>query len=294
MFVMGTAGHIDHGKSALIKALTGINPDRLREEQTRGMTIDLGFAWITLPSGQEVGIVDVPGHEKFIKNMLAGVGGIDLALLVVAANEGVMPQTREHMAIIDLLEIRRGVIAVTKKDLVDDEWLELVRMDIEELIEPTSLARSPIVPVSAITGEGLDVLRTTIDNQLQLTESRRDTGRPRLPIDRVFTISGSGTVITGTLVDGTLMTGQEVEIVPGGLKSRIRGLQSHKSRVEHAELGSRVAVNLVGLATTDVLRGQVLTTPGWLKPTTVLSARLRVLSHLRRPLLHNAIVNFHS
>jgi selenocysteine-specific elongation factor len=294
MFVMGTAGHIDHGKSALIKALTGINPDRLREEQTRGMTIDLGFAWITLPSGQEVGIVDVPGHEKFIKNMLAGVGGIDLALLVVAANEGVMPQTREHMAIIDLLEIRRGVIAVTKKDLVDDEWLELVRMDIEELIEPTSLAGSPIVPVSAITGEGLDELRTTIDNQLQLTESRRDTGRPRLPIDRVFTISGSGTVITGTLIDGTLMTGQEVEIVPGGLKSRIRGLQSHKSRVEHAELGSRVAVNLVGLATTDVLRGQVLTTPGWLKPTTVLSARLRVLSHLRRPLLHNAIVNFHS
>ena len=294
MFVLGTAGHIDHGKSVLINALTGINPDRLREEQERGMTIDLGFAWLKLPSGQEVGIVDVPGHEKFIKNMLAGVGGIDLALLIVAANESVMPQTREHLAIIDLLEIKKGVVAVTKKDLVDDEWLELVRLDVEELLEPTSLAGSPIIPVSAINGEGLEELIATIDEQIQTTEPRRDTGRPRLPIDRVFTISGSGTVITGTLIDSSLFTGQEVEIVPAGLRSRIRGLQSHKTRVTTAELGNRVAVNLVGLATTDIIRGQVLTTPGWLGSTTMISARLRLLSHLRRPLAHNASVNFHT
>ncbi|MBN2240386.1 MAG: selenocysteine-specific translation elongation factor [Dehalococcoidales bacterium] len=294
MFVLGTAGHIDHGKSVLINALTGINPDRLREEQERGMTIDLGFAWLKLPSGQEVGIVDVPGHEKFIKNMLAGVGGIDLALLIVAANESVMPQTREHLAIIDLLEIRKGIVAITKKDLVDDEMIELVRMDVEELIEPTSLAGSPIIPVSGITGEGLDELIQTIDTQLQSTEPRKDTGRPRMPIDRVFTISGSGTVITGTLIDSSLSIGQEVEIVPGGEKSRIRGLQSHKTRVDRAELGNRVAVNLVGLATTDINRGQVLTTPGWLKATTMLNARLRVLSHLRRGVPHNANVSFHS
>ena len=181
MFVLGTAGHIDHGKSVLINALTGINPDRLREEQERGMTIDLGFAWLKLPSGQEVGIVDVPGHEKFIKNMLAGVGGIDLALLIVAANESVMPQTREHLAIIDLLEIKKGVVAITKKDLVDDEWLELVRLDVEELLSGTSLAGAPIIPVSAISGEGLEELVQAIDEQLQSTEPRKDTGRPKLP-----------------------------------------------------------------------------------------------------------------
>jgi selenocysteine-specific elongation factor len=289
MFVLGTAGHIDHGKSVLINALTGINPDRLREEQERGMTIDLGFAWLKLPSGQEVGIVDVPGHEKFIKNMLAGVGGIDLALLIVAANESVMPQTREHLAIIDLLEIKKGVVAITKKDLVDDEWLELVRLDVEELLSGTSLAGAPIIPVSAISGEGLEELVQAIDEQLQSTEPRKDTGRPRLPIDRVFTISGSGTVITGTLIDSSLSVGQDVEIVPAGLKSRIRGLQSHKTRVERAELG-----NLVGVATSEISRGDVLTTPGWLTATTMLSARLRLLPHLRRPLSHNATVSFHS
>ncbi len=294
MFVLGTAGHIDHGKSVLVKALTGIDPDRLREEKERGMTIDLGFAWLKLPSGQEVGIVDVPGHERFIKNMLAGVGGIDLAMLIVAANEGVMPQTREHLAILDLLEVKKGVVAITKKDLVDDEWLELIRLDVEELLSATSLAGAPVVAVSALNGEGLDELVSILDELLSSAEPRKDMGRPRLPVDRIFTIAGSGTVITGTLMDGSLTLNQEVEIVPGGLKSRIRGLQTHKSRVDTATLGSRVAVNLVGIAKTQINRGDVLATPGWLKPTRMVSAKLRLLPDIRRPLPHNATVSFHT
>ncbi|MBI2851328.1 MAG: selenocysteine-specific translation elongation factor [Chloroflexi bacterium] len=302
MFVLGTAGHIDHGKSALVQALTGIDPDRLREEKERGMTIDLGFAWLKLPSGQEVGIVDVPGHERFIKNMLAGVGGIDLALLIVAANEGVMPQTREHLAILDLLGIEKGVVALTKKDLVDSEMLDLVKMDVEELIDSTILARAPIVAVSSITGEGIPDLLATIDRLLSSAQPRKDTGRPRLPIDRIFTIAGSGTVVTGTLIDGSLSVGQEVEIVPSGLKSRIRGLQTHKAREETATPGSRVAINLVGITTSELHRGDVVTIPGWLKPTKMLTASLHLLPHpvsgtgqaLRRPLPHNAEVSFHT
>ncbi|MDO8717242.1 MAG: selenocysteine-specific translation elongation factor [Dehalococcoidales bacterium] len=294
MFVLGTAGHIDHGKSALVKALTGTDPDRLREEKERGMTIDLGFAWMKLPSGQEVGIVDVPGHERFIKNMLAGVGGVDLALLVIAANEGVMPQTREHLAILELLGISRGIIVITKKDLVDEEWLSLVTDDIEELIKPTILAKAPIVSVSAITGEGMPQLVETIDKLLSAVEPKRDSGRPRLPIDRVFTIAGSGTVVTGTLLDGSLSVGDEVEIVPAGLKSRLRGLQTHKARVTTAGPGSRVAANLVGIATTQVQRGDVLTKPGWLVPTTLLSAHLHLLADAPRPLGHNISVSFHT
>ncbi|MFC2020850.1 selenocysteine-specific translation elongation factor [Chloroflexota bacterium] len=294
MFVLGTAGHIDHGKSVLVRALTGIEPDRLREEKERGMTIDLGFAWLNLPGGQELGIVDVPGHEKFIKNMLAGVGGIDLALLIVAANEGVMPQTREHMAILDLLGIEKGIVALTKKDLVDEEFLELVRMDVEELIAPSSLSQAPIMAVSAVTGEGLPELVATIDELLSTTESRKDIGKPRLPVDRVFTIAGSGTVVTGTLIDSSFSLGQEVEIVPPGLRSRIRGLQTHKARLDSVTPGSRVAVNLVGIATSRIKRGDVLTTPGWLLPTTMLSTRLRLLPHLRRPLPHNATISFHT
>lgn len=294
MFVLGTAGHIDHGKSALVQALTGVDPDRLREEKERGMTIDLGFAWLKLPSGQEIGIVDVPGHEKFIKNMLAGVGGIDLAMLVVAANEGVMPQTREHLAIIDLLDINRGVVALTKMDLVDKDMLELVRMDIEEVLAPTTLAKAPIVPVSAITGEGIPQLLAMIDKLLAGTQPRKDIGRPRLPIDRIFTISGSGTIVTGTLIDSSLSVGQEVEIVPPGLKSRIRGLQTHKTKEDTATPGSRVAANLVGVATTDIARGQVVTMPGWLEPTTMVSVHLRLISDLERPLANNTIVSFHT
>jgi selenocysteine-specific elongation factor len=259
VFVLGTAGHIDHGKSALVQALTGMDPDRLHEEKERGMTIDLGFAWLTLPGGQEVGIVDVPGHERFVTNMLAGVGSIDLALLIIAANEGVMPQTREHLAILDLLGIDRGIVVVTKKDLVDQEWLELVRMDIEELLKSTTLARAPVVAVSAITRDGLDELVATIDRLLPVSSSRKDSGRPRLPIDRVFTIPGSGTIVTGTLIDGSLSVGQEVEIVPPGLTTRLRGLQTHKTKLTSVTPGSRVAAHVVGIATTDIKRGDVLT-----------------------------------
>jgi len=294
MYVIGTAGHVDHGKSTLIKALTGIDPDRLKEEKERGMTIDLGFAWLKLPSGKEVSIVDVPGHERFVKNMLAGVGGIDLALLVIAADEGVMPQTREHLAIIDLLQIKRGVVALTKCDLVDEDWLELVQEDIRQQLQGTVLANAPLYPVSAVTGMGLAQLLAGLDDLLAQTPPKRDIGRPRLPIDRAFTIGGFGTVVTGTLVDGRLTVGQEVEILPKGLKSRIRGLQTHKRKEEVAFPGSRVAVNLAGLAVTDLSRGDVLTTPGWLTPTTLLDARLRLLPDLTKPIAHNLQVSFHT
>jgi selenocysteine-specific elongation factor len=294
MFVLGTAGHVDHGKSALVQALTGIDPDRLREEKERGMTIDLGFAWLKLPSGREVSIVDVPGHERFIKNMLAGVGGIDLALLVVAADEGVMPQTREHLAILDLLRVQRGVVVVTKKDLVDAELLELVVMEVKEVIEPTTLAQAPIVTVSAVTGEGLPDLVATIDHLLDSTPLKRDIGRPRLPIDRVFTMTGFGTVVTGTLIDGQLSVGQEVEIAPHGLRSRLRGLQTHKTKVEVVGPGRRVAANLSGVATTQLARGDVLTNPGWLVSTAAADAKVRLLPNLGHPLKHNTTVTFHS
>ncbi len=294
MFVLGTAGHIDHGKSALVQALTGMDPDRLHEEKERGMTIDLGFAWLKLPSGQEVGIVDVPGHERFVKNMLAGVGSIDLAMLIIAANEGVMPQTREHLAILDLLDIEKGIVVVTKKDLVDAEWLEIVRLDIEELIKPTVLAQAPVIPVSSVTKEGLVELMSTLDNMLKTATPRKDTGRPRLPIDRIFTIAGSGTIVTGTLIDGSLTVGQEVEIVPSGLKTRLRGLQTHKTRLNVVSPGSRVAANIVGVATADIKRGDVLTKPGWLIPTTMLSVELRLLPYMKRPLRHNTEVSFHT
>jgi len=294
MFVLGTAGHIDHGKSVLVQALTGIDPDRLREEKERGMTIDLGFAWFELPSGREVGIVDVPGHERFVKNMLAGVGGIDLALLIVAANEGVMPQTREHLAILDLLRVREGIVVITKKDLVDEELLSLVRMEVEELISATAISQAPIITVSALTGEGLPELVTTIDELLNSTESRKDLGHPRLSVDRVFTIAGSGTVVTGTLIDGSLSVGQEVEILPAGLKSRLRGLQTHKSRIDTASPGSRVAANLVGVTTSQLQRGDVVTKPGWLTPTKMLTVRLSLIPYLQRPVRHGVTVSFHT
>jgi selenocysteine-specific elongation factor len=286
--VIGTAGHVDHGKSALVEALTGINPDRLKEEQEREMTIDLGFAWLTLPSGESVSIVDVPGHEDFIKNMLAGVGGIDAALLVVAADEGVMPQTREHLAILDLLRVKSGLVALTKVDLIDDpEWLELVEADVTELLEGTCLESAPIVPVSARTGQGLEELLGELDRLLATTAPRHDLDRPRLPIDRAFTIAGFGTVVTGTLIDGRLQVGQEVEIVPQGLRSRIRGLQTHKRKIETAVPGSRVAANLTGLHPDQLRRGDVVTTPGWLKPTLLMDVRIQVLSDALKPLRHN-------
>src|SRR3990172_3190399 len=293
MYVIGTAGHVDHGKSALVHALTGIDPDRLQEEKERGMTIDLGFAWLKLPGGEQVSIVDVPGHERFIKNMLAGAGGIDLALLVVAADEGGMPQTREHLAILDLLGVSSGVLVVTKKDLVEDDLLELVADDVREAVEGTTLAGSPLVACSALSGDGLDELRRVLDERLEATPPKRDIGRPRLPVDRSFTMAGFGTVVTGTLIDGPFEVGQEVEIVPGGQRARIRGLQHHREQVQRALPGRRTAVNLSGVAKDGGGRGQVLALPGSMAPTTALDVRLRALASLRRPLRHNAELTLH-
>jgi selenocysteine-specific elongation factor len=294
MYVIGTAGHVDHGKSALVQALTGIDPDRLREEKERGLTIDLGFAWLTLPGGAQVSIVDVPGHERFIKNMLAGVGGIDLALLVIAADEGVMPQTREHLAIIDLLGIDHGVVALTKADLVDRDLLELALADAREVLRGTSLEGSPVVACSSVTREGLEDLLAALEAELEKTPTKRDIGRPRLPVDRAFTIAGFGTVVTGTLTDGSLRTGQEVEVLPAGLRARVRGLQTHSRSTEVAPPGRRTAVNLTGVAVEDVRRGMVVTTPGWLKPTSAVDVRLRAVRYLDRPIRHNLTVTFHS
>ncbi|MBI4306140.1 MAG: selenocysteine-specific translation elongation factor [Chloroflexi bacterium] len=288
MYVVGTAGHVDHGKSTLVKALTGIDPDRLREEKERGMTIELGFAWLTLPNGLEVSVVDVPGHERFIKNMLMGVGGIDVAMLVVAADEGVMPQTREHLAIIDLLRIDRGVVALTKRELAEPDWLELVSTDVTDLLLGTSIEGSPVVAVSAHTGEGLEELKVALQERLHDLPPRPDLGRPRLPVDRSFTIAGFGTVVTGTLHDGRLRVGQEIEILPSGPQGRVRGLQTHKKTVDEAIPGSRVAVNLAGISYDQIKRGDVLTVPGWLRSTAAFDVSLRVVPDSPRPVRHNA------
>ena len=292
--IIGTAGHIDHGKSTLVKALTGIDPDRLAEEKERGMTIDLGFAWLKLPGGREVGIVDVPGHEGFIKNMLAGVGGIDAALLVVAADEGIMPQTREHLAILDLLGVRRGVVALAKADLVDEEWIELVREEVEEHLQPTTLAGAEIIPVSAYTGEGLPALVEQFERIFDETEERQNIARPRLPIDRVFTMTGFGTVVTGTLLDGVFKTGQEVEVQPQGLKTRIRSLQMHGRQQEATAPGNRVAINLANVSRSELERGNVVILPGQLQRTMLIDVRLQLLADAARPLGHNTLIDFYS
>lgn len=292
MHVIATAGHVDHGKSTLVQALTGINPDRLKEEQEREMTIDLGFAWLTLPSGESVGVVDVPGHIDFIENMLAGVGGVDAALLVIAADEGVMLQTREHLAILDLLKVNSGIVALTKSDLVDAEWLDLVTADVSSTLDGTGFSGAPILPVSARTGAGIPQLRAELDRVLATCPPRPDRGRPRLSIDRVFTVAGFGTVVTGTLVDGSLTLGQEVTLLPDGLSARVRGLQTHKTKIERAVPGSRVAVNLSGVDLTDVHRGDVVTIPGWLTPTLLVDTRLQLLGDAPRPLKHNSGIKF--
>ncbi|HYB01623.1 MAG TPA: selenocysteine-specific translation elongation factor [Ktedonobacteraceae bacterium] len=294
MSCIGTAGHIDHGKSTLVKALTGIDPDRLAEEKERGMTIDLGFAWLKLPGGREVGVVDVPGHEGFIKNMLAGVGGIDAALLVVAADEGIMPQTREHLAILDLLGVRRGVVALTKADLVDEEWIELVREEVEEQLKPTTLAGAKIIPVSAYTGEGLSALVAELERIFDEEDVRQNIARPRLPIDRVFTMTGFGTVVTGTLLDGNFKIGQEVEVQPQGLKTRIRSIQTHGHQIDVATPGNRVALNLANVARSELERGNVVDLPGQLQGTILIDVRLQLLVDAARPLEHNALIDFYS
>lgn len=292
-YVVGTAGHIDHGKSTLVKALTGIDPDRLEEEKRRGMTIDLGFAYFDLPSGRHVGIVDVPGHQRFLKNMLAGVHGIDAVLLVIAADEGPMPQTREHLAIVDQLEVEHGVIVLSKADLVEPEWMQLVREDIRGLLRPTRLRDKPLVAVSSTTGMGLDELRDALDAELAGAMPRPDLGRPRLPVDRSFAIAGFGTVVTGTLVGGTLRLNDDLVVMPKGRRVRVRGLQQHNRDVPEARPGNRTAVNLVGVDRREVSRGDVLAPPGQLKASRRLDARVTVLEgphairHRERLLLYH-------
>jgi selenocysteine-specific elongation factor len=294
MKVLGTAGHVDHGKSALVLALTGMNPDRLQEEIDRQMTIDLGFAWTTLPDGEEIGIVDVPGHRDFIENMLAGVYGFDAAMLVIAADEGVMPQTREHLAILDLLDVEQGVVALTKIDLLDDpEWLELIQEDVKKLLQDTSLADAPIVPVSAKSEVGLDALKTKLSEVLQMAKPTLDIGKPRLPVDRAFTISGFGTVVTGTLKNGRLDVGDEVEILPGTIKGRIRGLQTHKVKVQSASPGSRTAANISGVDVNQIFRGDVISHPNTYSATTMIDVQYRHVPEKTISLKHDQIVKIY-
>jgi selenocysteine-specific elongation factor len=291
--VVGTAGHVDHGKSTLLTALTGMDPDRLREERERGMTIDLGFVWATLPGGGDIGFVDVPGHQDFIRNMLAGIGSIDAVLLVIAADEGVMPQTREHLAILGLLGIDRGVIALTKRDLVDDEWAELAATDARAALRGTALADAPLVEVSSTARRGLDELLVALQRVLGDAPPRRDIDRPRLPVDRSFTMSGFGTVVTGTLLDGSLAVGDEIAVVPGDVRARVRGLQTHRRSLEVARPGSRVAANLSGIDKEAVSRGMVVARPGSLETTTLLAVRLALLPSTSAGLEHDEEVKVH-
>lgn len=293
--VIGTAGHVDHGKTTLVKALTGVDTDRLKEEKQRGISIDLGFAEFRLPGGRSAAIIDVPGHERFIHNMVAGVHGIDLVLLVVAADEGVMPQTTEHLDILQLLGIRRGLVALTKVDLVrDEEWLQLVEEDVRGALAGTFLAGAPVVRVSAVTGEGLDRLVRAIVDLLPSLPPRELDGLPRLPIDRVFTVAGFGTVVTGTLVAGTLERDQRLVVEPGGLEVRVRHLQVHGREVTRALAGQRVAANLAGVDHRELHRGQVLLPPGTLRAERLLTCRVQWLPGAGKPLRHDQRLRLHT
>ncbi|NMB19779.1 MAG: selenocysteine-specific translation elongation factor [Firmicutes bacterium] len=283
MFIMGTAGHIDHGKSTLITALTGINPDRLQEEQSRGMTVDLGFAWFSLPRGN-VGVVDVPGHHRLVKNMLAGIGQVDFVLLVIAADDGWMPQTQEHVEILDLYGVKRGLVALTKADLVEEEWLSLVEADIQEHLAETSLKDFPIVPVSAVTGYNIDTLKDALNELLVPMPQDQEEDNPLLWIDRVFTIKGAGTVVTGTLIGGSLEVGMDVVIEPGGHEARIRTLQTQTKAVEHGVPHSRLAVNLTGVEKESLTRGMYLALPKRRPYYTLINSYVRVLPQAPAPL----------
>lgn len=289
-FVIGTAGHVDHGKTMLVKALTGVDTDRLKEEKERGISIELGFAHLELPGGFSAGIVDVPGHERFIKNMLAGVGGIDLVLLVIAADEGIMPQTREHLDIIQLLQIKKGVVAITKIDLVDEEFLGLVREEVDAFLKGTVLEGAPVVNVSAVTGEGLDELRAALVQVAAEIKERSSNGQARLPVDRCFTVTGFGTVVTGTLVSGQIRTGDSLVLLPRGLITRVRAMQVHGQKVEVATAGQRVALNLTKVEVEQVKRGDVLAAPGSLKPSYLLDVKLTLLKSALKPLKNHTRV----
>ncbi len=291
--IAGTAGHIDHGKTALVKALTGIDADRLEEEKRRGITIDLGFAHLDLPSGLRIGFVDVPGHERFVKNMLAGVGGIDLVLFVVAADESIKPQTREHFDICRLLEIPRGVVALTKSDLVDADMLGLVKLEVEELTAGSFLEGAPIVPVSSTTGAGIAALKAELERVALSVPARDSGGHFRLPIDRVFSVKGFGTVVTGTLISGAVEKEQEVEIFPTSRRVRVRGVEVHGSQAARAAAGQRTALNLAGIEPADLERGDVLAAPGIFRAVNQFDCRLQLLPSAK-PLKHRAPVHFHS
>lgn len=291
--IMGTAGHIDHGKTTLVKALTGIDCDRLSEEKKRGITIELGFAHLDLGEGNRLGIVDVPGHEKFVKNMVAGATGVDFVTLVIAADEGIMPQTREHLEICQLLGVTTGLVALTKTDMVDEEWLEMVQEEVAEYLEPTFLGGAPIIPVSAHTGKGLEELKDAIRALLKEFKPKRRSDLFRLPVDRVFSMKGHGTVITGTMISGSISVGEEILLYPDGTETKVRGLQSHGETVDTAQAGRRTAVNLHGLEVDDITRGEVLARPGSLFPSDVWDIELTVLESSHIPLKHRREVHFH-
>jgi len=292
--VMGTAGHVDHGKTSLIKALTGIDTDRLKEEKERGITIELGFAFLPLSNGRTLGIVDVPGHEKFIKNMVAGAAGIDFVMLVIAADEGIMPQTREHVDICALLGISKGVVALTKTDMVDADWLSLVTDDIRIFLEKTFLKGAPIIPISSLTGAGLPDLMSALESMTGQIEAEADAGLFRLPIDRVFTMRGFGTVVTGTLISGQIGVGEEVEIQPVSLKAKVRGLQVHNRTVNIAEAGQRTAINLQGIDKAMIDRGNVLVVPGTFEPTRRIDTAFEYLAAGEKKLKNRTLVRFHA
>ena len=292
--ILGTAGHIDHGKTTLIKAVSGTDTDRLKEEKQRGITIELGFASIDLPSGIHLGVVDVPGHEKFVKNMVAGASGIDVVVMVIAADEGVMPQTREHLEICHLLGVAHGFVALTKTDMVDEEWLELVTEDVSEFSEGTFLENAPIVPVSSTTGEGLDAFVRTLDEYCTQLPEREPSNLFRLPADRVFTIKGFGTVITGTLISGKIATGEPVMIYPSGIKTKVRGLQVHDQSVAQAETGQRTAINFQGIEKANVSRGDVVARPDTLRSSYMLDVDLLLLESNERPIKNREQVRLHT
>jgi len=292
--ILGTAGHIDHGKSTLVKALTGTDPDRLKEEKERGITLDLGFASLDLPSGNRLGIVDVPGHEGLIKNMLAGVGGIDIVMLVIAADEGIMPQTREHLAICDLLHVKKGLIALTKMDAAEKDWLALVQDEVREFVKGTFLEKSPIVPVSAKTGENLETLKQELDKLAKEVAPKSPNGILRLPIDRVFTMKGFGTVITGTLLSGTISQDQEVDILPKGTTTKVRGIQSHNQAAQRAVAGQRTAVNLQGIEKDQISRGDTIVTKGFFTTTRNVDCSLSMLKQATRGIKTGTRIRFYN
>ena len=292
--IVGTAGHVDHGKTCLIKALTGIDADRLKEEKQRGITIELGFADMQAPDGTDIGIIDVPGHEKFIRNMLAGIGGIDLVLLVVAADEGVMPQTVEHLDIMRLLNIRRGILVITKADMADDDWMDMVESDVRDAVKGTFLENAPCLCVSSQTGEGIEELRQLIFAEVaKVGEKNNNPALLRIPMDRVFTIQGFGTVVTGTLTQGMIRTGDEVTIYPEGLNAKVRGLQVHGKSVDAAYAGQRTAVNLTGVKKEDIARGNVLAAKDSLTPSSMIDVKLQVLGDSKRTVLNGSRLHLH-